>query len=283
LLGSLDLEGENFYYQNPLTAHNARYPWHGCPCCIGNIPRVLLMLPTWTYVKDDSNLYVNMFLGSRITVPGIAGTNVEMVQKTDYPWDGKVSITVNPEKSGAFGIRIRVPNHEVSELYTATPKANGILWIKVNGKPVEPKIEKGYAVIERTWKAGDKIDFELPMVVQKIHGDEKIAATRGQVALRYGPLLYMVESVDQPMGKTVAADAEFTAYWKPDFLEGIVAIGGKWSDGTPLVAIPYYARFNRSGESGDAGKFGGPGAIGSTAEAPRGEGRPVSWVWIEEE
>ncbi len=51
LLGSLDLEGKNFYYDNPLVESVARYPWHVCPCCVGNIPRTLLMVPTWTYVR----------------------------------------------------------------------------------------------------------------------------------------------------------------------------------------------------------------------------------------
>ena len=64
-------------------------PWHACPCCVGNIPRTLLMVPTWTYVKDDDGLYVNMFIGSTIKVDDVAGTDVEMVQETDYPWERK--------------------------------------------------------------------------------------------------------------------------------------------------------------------------------------------------
>ncbi len=75
----------------------ARYAWHTCPCCVGNIPRTLLMLPTWTYAKSADGVYVNLFIGSTITLENVAGTDVEMVQTTDYPWSGKVSITVNPE------------------------------------------------------------------------------------------------------------------------------------------------------------------------------------------
>lgn len=283
LLGSLDLNGENFYYQNPLTARGGRYPWHVCPCCVGNIPRVLLMLPTWTYVKDADNLYVNMFLGSRITVSDVGGTDVEMVQKTDYPWDGKVAITVNPKKTVPFAIRIRVPNREVSELYTAEPKANGILWMKVNGRTVEPVIENGYAILTRSWEKGDKIEFELPMVVQRVHGDENIAATRGQVSLRYGPLIYTFESVDQPLDKQLDPNAELTAEWMPRMLDGIMAIRGKWSDGSDLIAIPYYARSNRIGDANqDRAGFGGPGATGGGDGNLEGRG-PISTVWVEEQ
>ncbi len=96
LLGSLNLDGTDFYYTNGLATAQPRYGWHSCPCCVGNIPRTLLMMPTWTYVRGEDGLYVNLFVGSTIKVEKVAGTDVDMVQKTDYPWSGKVSITVNP-------------------------------------------------------------------------------------------------------------------------------------------------------------------------------------------
>ena len=79
------MDGKNFYYDNPLVEEKARYPWHVCPCCVGNIPRTLLLIPTWTYVKSSDGIYVNLFIGSTINVEKVAGTDVEMVQKTDYP------------------------------------------------------------------------------------------------------------------------------------------------------------------------------------------------------
>ena len=133
LIGGLDLEGKNFYYDNPLDANVARYPWHNCPCCVGNIPRTVLMLPTWMYSKGTDGLYVNLFAGSRVTIDDVAGTNVEMVQATDYPWNGKVAITVNPAAPKAFTIRFACPNRDVSTLYTSTPAADGITSITVNG------------------------------------------------------------------------------------------------------------------------------------------------------
>lgn len=250
LLGSLDLEGQNFYYQNPLITRRSRYPWHGCPCCVGNIPRVLLMLPTWTYVKDAQNLYVNLFIGSKVTVPGIAGTEVEMIQETDYPWFGAVSITVNPKEAKAFAIRIRVPNREVSDLYSNTPQANGISSIMVNGKLIQPTVRKGYVIIRRTWQRGDRIDLDLPLQVQRIKGSDKIEATRGQVALRYGPLIYSAEAVDQDLDKVLSPDAPLTAEWRPALLEGVMVIKGAWADGSEFMAVPNYARANRPGRDG---------------------------------
>ena len=251
LLGSLDLEGRNFYYQNPLEERRMRYPWHGCPCCVGNIPRVLLMLPTWAYLTDADSVYVNLFLGSTITVPGVAGTDVEMVQDTDYPWSGNVTLTVNPKRSCQFNVKIRMPNREVSELYSNQPEANGITSIKVNGELVRPAVENGYAVIDRKWQAGDKIELSLPMVIQRIKASDKIEATRGQVALRYGPLIYSAESVDQDITKVLSPDAKLTTEWKPDLLDGVMVIKGTWSDGSEFMAIPNYARSNRRNQAGD--------------------------------
>ena len=107
------------------------------------------MLPTWIYAKDEGGLFVNLFAGSDITVENVAGTDVRIVQATDYPWSGKVSITVHPKAPKKFSIRIRVPDRGVSELYRGTPDANGIVSLAVNGSASKPAPVKGYAANER--------------------------------------------------------------------------------------------------------------------------------------
>ncbi len=245
LLGSLDLEGEHFYYTNPLNSSRPRDAWHVCPCCVGNIPRTLLMIPTWTYVKGDEGVYVNLFIGSTIQVEGIAGTKVEMVQQTDYPWKGDVSITVNPEEEKAFTIFVRVPNRHTSLLYTAVPEVSGLKSLSVNGDEVEINIEKGYVSIHRTWKKGDQIKLEIPMEIQRITASNLIEADRGKVALRYGPLIYNVELVDQADISQGISPEQLSLKWRPDLLHGVMVIKGKWADGSDLTAIPYWTRNNR--------------------------------------
>jgi DUF1680 family protein len=270
LLGSLDLEGKNFYYDNPLTSNRDRYPWHACPCCVGNIPRTLLMVPTWTYAKSKNGIYVNMFIGSTINVEKVVGTDIEMVQKTDYPWSGNISITVNPKQSKKFTVYVRVPDRTTSELYKPMPQVSGIKSLAVNGKSLKPKIENGYAVITREWKAGDKIDLVLPMEVQRIKADERIAADRGSVALRYGPLIYNVEQADQPDINKPLGSAPLTTEWRGDLLAGVDVIKGQWADGSPMIAIPNYARNNRDRQSqematGQTGiDYSGGASVGTT-------------------
>jgi DUF1680 family protein/alpha-L-arabinofuranosidase len=249
ILGDLDLEARNFTYTNALDSGGGRYPWHGCPCCVGNIPRTLLMLPTWMYAKSADSLYVNLFVGSTVTVDDVAGATVQVVQTTDYPWSGKVSITVNPSAEKRFAVKIRVPSRNVSKLYTATPVGGGIASLALNGMPVPPAVERGYAVIDRTWKAGDRIDLELPMPVQRVKADPRVTADVGRVALRYGPLIYCIESADQNVNLALPPTSALSTQWRPNLLGGVVVLRGSFANGAPMTAIPYYARNNRGGRA----------------------------------
>jgi uncharacterized protein len=244
LLGSMDLDGRNFQYTNPLEG-GWRGPWHVCPCCVGNIPRTLLMLPTWTYAKGDDGLYVNLFIGGTTKIENLAGTDVEVVQKTDYPWSGRVAITVNPKAAARFSVHVREPNRATSRLYTATPEVSGVESLAVNGQSVPVKIEKGYAIVERQWQKGDTLTFKVPMKVQRIKADKRIEADRGLVALRYGPLVNNVETADQPDINQALSAAPLSSQWRGDLLGGVTCIKGTWADGKPMLAIPHYARLNR--------------------------------------
>lgn len=258
LLGSVDLEGRHFTYTNPLVG-SQRYGWHTCPCCVGNIPRTLLMLPTWTYTKDRSNLFVNLFVGSRVQVGTVQGTAVEVVQETHYPWDGEVRLTVNPAQAAEFALHLRMPDRQTSALYTAKPAVKGLQQLRLNGQPVVFRVDQGYAVVQRTWQAGDTLSFTLPLPVQRVQADPRIAATRGQVALRRGPLVYNVEQVDQPHLDAPLAASPVEARWSPTLLGGVVSLHGRWRDGSPMTAVPHFARMNRELQASPDFPEGDPG------------------------
>jgi len=223
-----------------------RAMWHVCPCCVGNLSRTLLMIPTWSYVKGRDSLYVNMFVGSRIQVGKVAGTAVEVVQKTDYPWNGKVAITINPAEAQRFSVHVRIPDRTTSKLYKEQPPVRGLSRLLVNGQTTIPVIEKGYAVVTREWKAGDSIEIELPMEPQRVAADRKISADQDLVALKYGPLIYNVERADQNIDQKLGT-SPLQVHWRPDILGGVMTVVGKWADGSELIAIPNYARMNRGG------------------------------------
>jgi len=277
LFGSMDLDTSHYYYDNPLDSNIPRYQWHTCPCCVGNIPRTLLMLPTWMYAKGQDSLYVNLFIGSTATVEGIAGTDVEVVQRTEYPWDGKIAITLNPREAKEFSLRIRIPNRMVSDLYRTEPEVSGISSVSLNGSRVDPVVESGYLLISRTWYSGDTIELDVPLEVQRVWADERIEATRDRVALKYGPLVYNIEEQDQPIGGILPPGSPLTTEWREDFLGGVTVINSTFSDGTPMTAIPNFARYNR-----EEGTFG-PRRPERPADGSRPEPFPAtSIVWIRE-
>ena len=151
-----------------------------------------------------------------------------------------------------------------------TPEANGVSSIHVNGAAVKPAIEKGYAVITRTWKAGDKVELVLPLRAQRVYPDARITSRarggevshpdEGKVALKYGPLIYNIEKADQDISRPIDKTAPLTAEFRPGLLGGVVAIRGKFADGGDLLAIPNFARTNRDGPATAYPQPGGRGA-----------------------
>lgn len=279
--GALDLRGKTFYYDNPLDANVQRGAWHVCPCCVGNIARTMLMLPTWTYSKAADGVFVNLFVGGRVSLGRVAGTDIEMVQETRYPWDGRVRIIVNPAVPARFTVRVRAPRRDVSTLYRATPLGDGLTRVAVNGVPVKAVVTRGYVAIARAWKRGDTIDILLPMPVQRVHGSDRIVGggdrpspTGDKVALRIGPLVYNIEQVDQDIRGVLPHSAPLAAEWREGLLEGVNVITGRFADGTAMMAIPNFARYNRNPP--DPPPVTPPGAKEPTPPPP------TSIVWIRE-
>jgi DUF1680 family protein len=215
-----------------------------------------------------------MFVGSKIHVGQVAGTNVEVVQKTDYPWDGAISITVNPEETKTFSVYVRIPDRTTSRLYKDSPLMRGVKRFAVNGHAQTPTIHKGYAVVTREWKAGDRIELELPMEPQRVAADSRIKVDVDQVALKYGPLVYNVETEDNTNIDRKLADAPLHTEWRAGLLGGMMVISGKWQDGSPMLAIPNFARTNRGGPPHD---YPSDDEVGHSL---RSTPSTVSKVWI---
>lgn len=254
VLGALALNDAKWQYFNPLDQTGE--PAMACrqnqrtDCCMGNLPRTLLRLPSWIYARSEDGIVVNQFVASSVTLEDVAGTQVRLSQKTEYPWNGRVAIEVFPAAASRFSIRVRMPARQIGALYSATPQLSGILAIKVNGQGIKPPNEHGYAIIDRKWSEGDLIEIEMPLQPVRVRCDPRVVANQRRVALQYGPLIYNIESVDLPAGVfsdevELSAGAALDAEWNADLLGGVMTIRGTFADGTPLRAIPHYARMNR--------------------------------------
>jgi DUF1680 family protein len=266
-LSGISLDGDRFFYPNVLESigQHQRSPWFGCACCPSNVARFIPSVPGFAYAVRDDDVYVNLFLGSQVTL-NAAGSRLKLVQETRYPWDGQVKITVEPERAGRFAVLVRIPgwarNQPVpGDLYSFLGDASGDVVLQVNGQPVSLQTDRGYARLERHWQPGDTIELDLPLPVRRVVSHANIASNKGKVALQRGPMVYCLEGPDNEgkvLDLVIRDDAELRTKFQADLLGGVVTISGQAEtakrtlDGRIVpdakrrfTAIPYYAWAHR--------------------------------------
>jgi DUF1680 family protein len=272
-LSGVSLSGDQFFYPNPLACdgrtkfnHGAlgRSPWFGVSCCPVNVVRFTPSIAGYVYAVRDDDLYVNLFVGGEGEVR-LGDGAVAVSQETNYPWEGRAALRVSPAAAREFTLRVRIPGWArgkpiPSDLYHYAEPAASSYTLKVNGEPVQARLENGCAALRRNWKPGDVVELNLPMPVRRVVAHPAVKADEGRVALERGPVVYCLEAVDN--GGSVSDlflpdDAELTATQQPDLLGGIAVIRGeakrasRGEDGgvnvekTTFTAVPYYAWAHR--------------------------------------
>ncbi|MEN8255715.1 MAG: glycoside hydrolase family 127 protein, partial [Verrucomicrobiota bacterium] len=242
-LSGVSLSGDRFFYPNPLESDGAypfnkgeseRKPWFETSCCPVNTTRFIPSIPGYVYAVRDRSLYVNLFVGgtARIALPDDG--EVVIRQTTRYPWEGHVRLAVTPSVAERFALHIRIPGWALGcpvpgNLYRYEPGHEAGYQITVNGEPVCPPIEKGYAVIDRFWEEGDIIEVELPMPVNRVHCHSKVVGNRGRVAIERGPLVYCAEGADhggKALNLALPEDAVLAPRHESSRLGGITVLKG---------------------------------------------------------
>lgn len=262
VISGVSLSGDKFFYDNPLESmgEHERQRWFGCACCPGNVTRFMASVSNYVYATQGNDIYVNLYIQGKSEMK-TADNQVQLVQTTGYPWEGKVSIQVKPEKESEFAIRLRIPGWlqsapVASDLYTYTTPAEKYT-LKVNGSTVKPAEGDGYATIVRTWKPDDVIELELPMEVRRVKANDQVEDDRGMLAMERGPIVYCLEGIDQPdsvvFNKFIPADAKIDATFDVNLLKGVMVLSGTAKvvaqDGSikdvPFKAVPYSTWNNR--------------------------------------
>jgi hypothetical protein len=264
LLPGWSLDGREYFYVNPLQddGSHRRRPWYKCACCPPNVARTVASLGGYLYGTDgDDGLYVHQYVQSSARVL-IRERPVELVQRTRYPWEGRVELEVRGE--GDFALFLRIP-----AWCTSAPS------LLVNGAAVTTALAPGsYAEVRRSWKPGDRVELAMEMPVRVLESHPHLMENTGRVSLARGPLVYCVEGADHPdvdlLGLEIDPLRPPRAAWDADALGGAVVLRGEaelreldpsW-DGTlyrpaaepspapsraiSLTAIPYFAFANRA-------------------------------------
>lgn len=260
LISGLSLDGENFFYPNALESDGVytfnqgactRKSWFDCSCCPSNLIRFLPSVQGLIYAKKDKELFVNLYVGSEAEVD-LNGQKVRISQTTDYPWDGKVTLTVDVAQATDMDLKLRIPGWaqgEVlpSDLYSFVNPPSTLTSVTVNGENVPLNAPDGYLTLDRQWEGTTTITIEFPMEVRKVKASDMVEEDRGKVSLEYGPIVYAVEAIDNPGdfdAINIEGDEEFQIQWTPDLLKGVNVLEAKSPD-SGFKAVPYYAWSNR--------------------------------------
>lgn len=153
LSASMADEGSEFAMYTPLAGtHNLGEGQCGMDlnCCNANAPRAFMLLPRLAFMTDDDGLVVNLFTGGQVSVL-LKGTEVKVRQSADYPATGDIEMTVNPESTAEFAVKMRIP------LWSKKTSVN------VNGEEINGISPGKYVSVTRAWKEGDSIKIKLDM------------------------------------------------------------------------------------------------------------------------
>jgi DUF1680 family protein len=276
ILSSPSLDGTGFFYVNPLMLRDGKYvrlssnpdqartnagrpKWHSVSCCPPNVMRLLASLSNYVATQNETGVQIHQYSTMEIATP-----DAKLTVETDYPWDGRVKITLTESRDKPWTLTLRVPGWCQS------------FELNINGQNVNSSLQKGYVTIGRMWHTEDVVELNLAMPSFLVEADPRVDSMRGCVAIQRGPLVYCVEEHDQEPGVNLLdvrldPSAEFTSRWQDNLLGGVVTLQGngyqmdrsRWSTNglyCPLVlenknhisdrkvkltAIPYYAWGNR--------------------------------------
>ncbi|MHC4744098.1 MAG: glycoside hydrolase family 127 protein, partial [Planctomycetota bacterium] len=276
-LAGISLKGDTFFYVNVLEADGikkfnhgsgGRSPWFGCACCPSNLARLMPQISGYMYAHTDDEIYLGLY-GSSQTEVSLAGGRVQIKQISDYPFDGKVNLTIDPSSSQQFALKLRIPtwlreNFLPGKLYRYIDGLKPKWTLTVNGKEVRPMVVKGFATIDHTWRRGDKVELHLPMPLRYNVARDEVKANRNRLAITRGPLVYCAEQADNGdkkvqrfyIDKPADAGEILTKIVKDGLLKGIsiASVPGRevTEDGeraATIKMIPYYAWNNRGEDS----------------------------------
>lgn len=265
VISGISIDGGKFFYPNPLQSmgQHQRQAWFGCACCPSNAARFIPSLPQYIYAVKDNGLYINLFNSNTVNVK-VGSKQVELEQKTNYPWNGDVTLNIK-NGAGKYALNIRIPGWvkgEVvpSNLYTYADGKRLGYTVKVNGKAVEGEMKQGYFVIDRAWKKGDKVDIHFDMEPRIVRANGAVAADKGRVSVERGPIVYCAEWPDNKcdvLSVLINQEPKFTLGNKEIMNTNVQTLttdaqtlnfsneGKLVTTDEQLVLIPYYAWAHR--------------------------------------
>ena len=205
--------------------------------------RTIASMPHLVATTDPGGIQIHQFATAEIRAD-VPGGQARVAMATDYPWNGRVEVTVLETPDDPWTLDLRIPGW-----------ASGATFRGPDGEAA--RTEASTVGETRSWRVGDSVTLELEMSARVTEPHPRIDAVRGCVALERGPLVYCIETADLPSGSVledVSVDPGVSPIPgpRPDLDDGVVGLtlparGG--SSAVEVAAIPYYAWSNRSADA----------------------------------
>lgn len=274
ILSGVSLDGKKYFYVNPLEVHPdvaacrqdqdhvalERVGWFDCACCPTNVARFIASIGAYALSLEENAVWLHQYISGSWELL-VNGATPRLFVETDYPWNGRIEISVAVDRTTDFSLNLRIPGWCVR--YS----------LSVNGNVVaSPAVKDGYVRIPRQWADGDKIELLLEMPVRLLKAHSLVREDAGKVAVQRGPIVYCVEQYDNGRDLhgilvDVSADAKVSRDDKlppgtvvlelPGVREGPSGaedpLYTEYADGPSLSpctirAIPYHQWGNRTGK-----------------------------------
>lgn len=252
----MGLTGENYLYNNPLACRGGieRKAWYAVPCCPSNLSRTWAELGKYIFSADNNAIWIHQYIGAQASFN--LGSEVEITIASKLPWDGKVQIKVDPAASAEFTLNVRLPSWNTKPAAITVWKGPGPLPIPVEGQTIpgeataqgyDPRLSR-FLPVQRVWTQGDWVEiiFDLPVTLR--HAHPKVKGHQHKVAVTRGPLVYCLESLDNPGLDIFSARLEPSSLqveWDENLFGGITVLRGRSKEGPALTFIPYHLWANR--------------------------------------
>jgi DUF1680 family protein len=230
VLSGVSLDGTNFFYTNPLRVTDplptelrwsrTRVPFVSSFCCPPNVVRTIAESAEYAYSKSDGTIWLNLYGSSALETELTGAGKVKLVQETEYPWNGRIRIAMAHCSTNEFALNLRIPGWARNAS------------VRINSRPADTSAKPGtYFEVRRRWKPGDVLDLDLPMSSELTEANPLVEETLNQVAIKRGPVVYCLESIDLPPGTrladvTIPPDVDLLARYDTRLLGGVVALEG---------------------------------------------------------
>lgn len=248
----MGVQGDCYFYNNPTLCRGkvTRQPWFSIPCCPSNLSRTYADLGRYLFSDDEQNLWVHQYIGSSMNE--ISSLLARITLESELPWSGKVKMTLSPKIEKPFTLRLRIPSW--SRKFNL--KVNGE-WIDSGNSYESPEDQTAcgydprkayYIPILRKWGEGDQIEIDFDESIRVLFPHPQVRALRGRAAVSRGPLVYCLESVDNPTADILNCavnESSLTVVPAPELFGGIQTIRGLSIIGENLVFVPYFLWGNR--------------------------------------